>query len=242
MKRSYQTYRKGSRAIMTTPPKKRVRTTTTTTVPARSRGYLRTGGYYGRYSGSSKASELKFFDTELNFSLDATPEIPIPSLNLIPAGTTESTRVGRKCIIKSIFIRGYFIMQSSSDTSDTTRMIVAQDMQANGAAPQASDLIEIGGTYPVVGNRDLANVSRFKVLNDDFTGHNANVMVASGTLSGPYTTPFKWGMKCNIPLEFSGITGAITELKSNNLFIYASARKDDVTIFQGTCRIRYSDS
>jgi len=64
-------------------------------------GVDRTGGYYGRFAG--RGAELKFFDTATSFSIDTSPEVPATGqLVLIPQGVTESTRVGRKCVIRSI--------------------------------------------------------------------------------------------------------------------------------------------
>ena len=55
----------------------------------------------------SSGEELKFFDTALSFTCDATGEVPATGqLALIPQGYTESTRDGRKATIKSIWIRG----------------------------------------------------------------------------------------------------------------------------------------
>jgi len=69
------------------------------------KGYMRTAGFYGRYSGSSP--ELKFFDTALSFAIDTTVEVPATGqLSLIPQGVTQSTRVGRKATIKSIYLHG----------------------------------------------------------------------------------------------------------------------------------------
>jgi len=49
-------------------------------------------------------------------------------------------------------------------------------------------------------------------------------------------------MRLNIPLKYSGSTGAITELKTNNIFIMASAfASDDLVSVSGTTRLRYSD-
>jgi len=68
-------------------------------------GYDRTGGSYGRYAG--RGAELKFFDTSLSFLFDTTGEVPATGqLVLIPQGVTESTRVGRKCVIKSVHLKG----------------------------------------------------------------------------------------------------------------------------------------
>jgi len=59
-----------------------------------------------------------------------------------------------------------------------------------------------------------------------------------------YQEYIEWYSKCQIPLEFSSTTGAITEIRSNNLFLLAgcSTGGDDLVNFLGTCRLRYSDN
>ena len=65
-------------------------------------GRDRTGGFYGRYRGLD--SELKFLDTEISTTLDATGEALV-NLNVVPQGDTQSSRQGRKIVIKSIHIK-----------------------------------------------------------------------------------------------------------------------------------------
>jgi len=48
--------------------------------------------------------------------------------------------------------------------------------------------------------------------------------------------------KLNLPVEYSSTTGAITEIRSNNLFLLAGAADDDLISCQGFTRIRYSDN
>jgi len=55
--------------------------------------------------------------------------------------------------------------------------------------------------------------------------------------------PFEMYKKCNIPIEYSGTTGAITEIRSNNIFLLASSdgQADDLVTMVGNCRVRFSD-
>jgi len=203
------------------------------------RGIERTGGYYGRFSGPK--AENKFFDTTLSFNIDATGEVPATGqLNLIPQGVTESTRIGRKCTIKSIQIRGQLAYVPVADTSGTDNVFiyVVLDKQCNGAAAGISDVLTGAGMKAAMIN--LANSERFTILK-----RFQCVMTSNAGVSGAYSNNLRqieWFHKCNIPIEFSSTTGAITEIKSNNLFLLAgSGSADDETAFSGTCRLRFAD-
>ena len=201
-------------------------------------------GLRGRFSGAD-APELKFFDTDVNFTVDATPEVPATGqLCLIPQGVTESTRVGRKCCIKSIQINGLLQQTPAAATSSASliSIVMVQDTQANGAAAAPADVYDIGGTVLPVSVRNIENSSRFKILKRWDV-----VLSSSAGVSAAYNNVLrKWDFytKCTIPLEFSSTTGAIGELKTNNVFLLAGSNgvaADDTVTVLAKCRLRYSD-
>jgi len=203
------------------------------------KGKSRTGGFYRRYKG--KGAELKFFDTALSFSFDATGEVPATGqLSLIPQGVTESTRVGRKCVIKSIQIRGT-AFNNDATVSDTDAYIyIVQDTQCNGAAAAVTDVLTSNNMGTALVN--LENSERFRILRRIplHLQTGAGVAAAFGDMSKQVNLY----MKCNIPLEFdsSASTGAIGTIRSNNVFLLAgTSGTDDKTAFAGTCRLRFSD-
>lgn len=217
--------------------------TTTTAVPRRRpavvAGYTRTGGSYGRYAGRN--AELKFFDTATSFLIDSTGEVPATGqLNLIPQGVTESTRVGRKCVLKSIQARWNLVLvPAASATSAVAYAIyVVLDKQANGAAASYADVFT--GNQATEGLHNLSNSQRFVVLKK-FVG----VMQPGAGATTAYNNAIKhieFYKKCNIPIEFSATTGAITELRSNNVFLLAgSIYGDDLITVTGNVRVRFSD-
>lgn len=203
-------------------------------------GMVRTGGYYGRFSGPG--AELKFFDTTLAFTYDSTGEVPATGqLNLIPQGVTESTRVGRKCTLKSIDIRAEFSFNAGAATSASTcaYLMLVLDKQCNGAAAAITDVLSSNDMRGAQLN--LANSGRFVILRSW-----AVPMTAQAGVSGAYNTvvkPFRYQRRLNLPIEFSSTTGAITEIRSNNLFLLAgsSTSSDDLISFNGVCRVRFSD-
>lgn len=203
------------------------------TTPYPSRGYK-------RYA--LPGTELKFLD-----NIDAPVTAPTtgiiqPSLALIPQGVGESQRIGRKTTVKKIFIRGVIALPSASLTnqsSDIIRIMVYQDKQANGAAAAVTDLIETADQSSFM---NLQNSMRFRVLSDKKYSLNSSACAWTGSswTTGINSRAFKVSISCNIPLEFSGATGAITELRSNNIGVMLISESGLATAGYYT-RIRFSD-
>lgn len=217
-------------------------------VPARSRGFLRTGGYYGRFRGrraSNTGPELKFFDTALSDASVAADGVVQGSLNLIPQGVTESTRVGRKCVIKNLNFRLtlYRVLVDSVATAlphEQVRIMLVLDKQANGANPAITDILE---TDDMNSFNNLANKSRFRVLYDKVFNMDALAVGSNGTTvdQAARSRTVSCFKKVNLPIEFSSTTGAITEIRSNNLVWVTVTDTGSLTTINGTCRVRFSD-
>jgi len=195
-----------------------------------------------KYYSSGMKPEKKFFDTTLSFQIDATSETASTGatgqLCLIPQGDTESTRDGRQCTIDSITIKGLltFDPAAAADASGVTWIYLVQDTQTNGAQAAITDIFT---TSTLINMVNLANSSRFKLLKKWV--HTWNPPAGA---TGAYNTQsayLDYYMKCNIPLEFSAGTGALTELKSNQVFLaYGSNTSiDDLVGFAGICRLRF---
>ncbi len=207
------------------------------------RGRDRVSGYYGRYMGIN--AELKFFDTTLDDAVVAAGATVTDSINLIPQGVTESERVGRKCTVTQILWRyRYFLPVQDAVTlpvsGDTLRIMMYVDKQANGATATSLDLLETANFQSF---RHLADVGRFEILVDrtvslNYTGvgsdEAAKVSMAPVQRNGSF---FK---KCHIPLEFESTTGAITEIRSNNIGVMLLS-SNGIVGFDSNIRIRYSD-
>jgi len=204
-------------------------------------GYGRTGGFYGRFQGP--AGELKFFDTALSFLVDATGEVPATGqLALIPQGVTQSTRVGRKCTVKSIQVRAQLtdLPAAAAVAATTIYLYLMQDTQCNGAAAGVTDVLTSSDFAQ--GMVNMANSGRFKIIKRWIMDFNSGAGVA--TALNRTAKHLEFYKKCSIPIEFSSTTGAITEIRSNNLFLMAGTgggASDDTVSVTGTCRLRYSD-
>lgn len=240
MKRKYKYIAGGSYRKQTMRRKRRKYRQRRRVVP----GFTRIGGYYGRFakgSGETKFHDLLTVDGAMTTGGTLTD---IPSINLIAQGTTESTRIGRKCNIRNILWKFDIKLAASTDKQDTTdmaRVILYLDMQTNGAATSAvTDILE---TANYLSFRNLANSGRFKILMDRTYAMNAPAGAGNGTTEdwGEHIIHDEFYKKCNIPLEFSGVTGAITELRSNNIGILTISRDAALTGLNGQMRIRFSD-
>lgn len=211
-------------------------------IPRVSRGYLRTGGRFGRFGGGSGiGGELKFFDTAHNFTIPLAAAVPATGqLVLIPQGVTESTRVGRECIIQSIQCNYAFQMlpAAAATCSANVVAILIQDTQCNGAAAAVTDVYQ--NNQAVTAMINLDNSKRFKTIKKFRISLNPG---AGATTALNSATGFrKFYKKCNIPIVFSSTTGAITEIRSNNLFMIVGTDSNTATVtLLGNTRVRFSD-
>lgn len=185
--------------------------------------------------------ELKFFDTALAFNFDATGEVPATGqLTLIPQGDTESTRDGRIAYIKSIQIRGAAVYNAVSGgqtvSSSALYLALVLDTQANGAAAAITDVFTSSAMQSNMLN--LNNSQRFRIIKKWELPINS--MAGVSTNWGVVTVLVNFYKRCNIKIDWSSTAGAISELRSNNLFLVAGClNNDDIATFEGTCRLRF---
>lgn len=209
-------------------------------------GRTRIGGNYGRYA--PMGGELKFFDVDLDDSIVASGGTITDSVNKIVQGVTEIQRIGRKCTIRSF--NWHYRMQIGEKTDqagpvsgDAVRVILYLDKQCNGAVVAAvTDILETADWQSF---RNLANSGRFNILMDKTHVLNYNTMASHGFAADTFDLAnvirdFSFYKKCSIPIEFSGTTGAITEIKSNNLGILILS-SNGLAGFFSKIRLRFSD-
>jgi len=213
---------------------------------ARRKSYARTGryrkaGFYGRFGtgrGQRAQIEKKFLDTSITVtSIDSTIENK-GSIVAIPQNATQNGRTGYKCVIKSIQWRGNIKLPAGASPNDDAYVYIIQDTQANGASPAAADIWT--STNASLSLRNIENGDRFKILNKTCISLNANAGVAAA-FDGDQKV-FEGFLKVNIPMVYNGATGAVTEMKSNNIMCWVgSVSTDDVMEFNCSYRVRYTD-
>ena len=207
------------------------------------RGYMRTAGFYGRFAGPS--AELKFHDLAVDDAVVAVNGTIIDnSVNNIPQGTTEITRIGRKCTIRSINWRFSMQLLTEANTAtpgvDTVRVIMYLDKQCNGAAATVTDILESDNYHSF---NNLANKSRFRTLMDrTYTFSHPCASGADATAEwGPEKQDDTFFKNVNIPIEFDGTAGALTEIRSNNIGVMLLSQAG-LCNFTSEIRLRFSDA
>ncbi len=204
-------------------------------------GFTRRAGFYGRFG---TGGELKFHDIDIDdAAIASNGNIAEDSCNAIAQGVTEVTRVGRKCTIRSInwrfTIQGTIQVNTATPANDTVRVILYLDKQCNGATATVTDILESDDIHSF---NNLANKGRFRTLMD--RTYSVAVIVATGSDA---TAEWKGGIvddtffkKVNIPIEFDSTTGAITEIRSNNIGLLLLSVAG-TSSFASKMRLRYSD-
>jgi len=246
MERHFRKVKKPWGTLWTRPlntPMKRARAKAAGRRRTRRRGPRRRGRFV-QGTGGCWTPELKFHDLDID-DTTVVNNIAQDSCNLIPQGITEKTRIGRKCCIKSIGWRFRWDLKVTStpaETSDTMRVILYLDKQANGTAPAVTDILE-SSSYLSFNN--LSNKNRFRTLMDRTYVLNSKSGAFDGTNDqfGEDHVVDTFFKRCQIPIEFddSFADGRLTTIRSNNIGVLLLSR-DSVGGFKSKMRLRFSDA
>lgn len=206
-------------------------------------GYTRQVGLYNRFNGQDgMVREVKFLDTAMATTVASTAVVT-DQLNIIEQGTTSSERVGQKTKIHSVQIRGEIrlLPGASASIAGVFYMLLVQDRQANGAAAAVTDVMT--SSLLTSGMINMSNSSRFKIHRRWVVPLNVTASRVGGTVLNHWITTMEYFQKVGVAVEFSGTTGVIGEIKSNNLFVImgCNTEADGLIQFEGACRIRFSD-
>ncbi len=199
--------------------------------------------YHKPISAYKSRGELKFHDVDLDDNVIATGVNVTDSINKIPQGVTEITRIGRKATIRKIGWR--FRLQlpavaSAGTGGDTVRVIMYQDKQTNGATAASTDLLETANFQSF---RNLSNIGRFNILMDRTYELNSMGAAGDGTANDSlsYEMNDTFFKDVNIPIEFNAGAGAIGEIRTNNLGVFLVGNAG-LASFTSKIRLRFTDS
>lgn len=210
------------------------------------KGYDRTGGYYGRFTGRLMAKpELKFLDVgcvenwaPFNYQngipsgVSPFGDLPNPSINLVPKGNGPSEMIGRRITVKQVLIAGRFQLQSyygpetvpdivSKPPSAQLRIALVLDKQCNGQAATVSDVCSDEGRIQDFLNP--SNSKRFVVMGDYSYDMNIYAEKTGSNFYVPgHFIDVNKKFNTNIKIEFSDQTEGsrdLSQVKSNNLFL-----------------------
>lgn len=181
-------------------------------------------------------------DTELKFTDQTIDQTTVPttgtivnsgSILTIAEGNTSSTRDGRRITIKKVQYRLDLKWTGATvgDSEEIVRIIVYQDKQTNGATATAALLLQ---AVDFNSFRNIDNAARFRFLSDK------TYMVGDDSAI-PLTLHCEEYIDCNIPVNYSSTTGAITEMTSNNIGILYISKHGDVDVEDSRLRVRFVD-
>lgn len=217
-------------------------------------GVHRTEGYYGRFGIPKVVNgkpEKKFYDQRQVLTAMGSGGEPAKARTTtmvnIPQGTSASQRIGRSLTVKSIHIRGHFVSAVGAPY-DMFRLIVFLDQQCNGAVAQYTDLLEVGvdnANIDCTSFLNLSNSKRFKILRDFHGGNNSGIWNSTAADFGTQFVSFNENINVDIPIEYSSTTGAIAEIKSNNIGMFFIGYRGSGTgagSVQYYFRVRYTDN
>ncbi|AXH75673.1 MAG: coat protein [Cressdnaviricota sp.] len=208
-------------------------------------GNFRLGGAYQRSNPHN--FEKKYWDTGINLSAIAAVGQCLSSINLIPQDTSKNGRIGNKCTAVNINVHGVLILPAAVSgvtlVGTRVRIILYVDKQCNGVTAQPADLIKdspTGGTF-VNSFRNMDNVDRFIVLKDKTFTMNYLTAGTATEAAASVLREYKFNKKCSIPLDYSATTGALTEIRSNNIGMMFISDTNNQVSFQQISRVKFSD-
>lgn len=216
-------------------------------------GKYRRVGNFGRFSETNAyrlavgINEKKWFDTVIDFAanISTTGENSI-SFNLIPGGADPEERVGRKIRVFSMHVRGAIAMASvgtGSGEAERIRLVYILDSQCNGTVPAVTELLEVADINSFL---KLENSGRFRIIKEILVDMHHSTGAGNGSANdfGASNKSFKFTHTWKDPLiiEWGGITGTISTVKSNNLYCMAISANANSTVSINSCiRIRFTD-
>lgn len=227
--------------------------------PAPRRGYTTVA----RTRGWAASGEMKYFDCARLESMITGPTTswpaacrmdPLTTINLgaaavaTPAclfaptvGSALNQRIGRKCHVKKVKIRGSFTIpqqaaQSAADGATKIRFILLVDTQTNAAQYTAADVINGGSdaTSTLSAYQNPNGFGRFRILKDK-TYSFSNLQLCGSPTAGDViqagaTRPFKINHTFKKPLQvnFNATNGGtVADIVDNSLHILCGV--DDTT-------------
>jgi len=222
-----------------------------TVVMASGRVPLRTGGWFNPSGGAGRSSlpnsgELKFKDntTTLNPTVGAATWIPFTQaagagasqlLNGLVPDSTATGRIGRRVLIKSLYVRVTCRMAATSVGGAPIRMIIVYDKQSNAAAPAVTDVFTTDNFNSM---NNISNRDRFVTLVDQ-------IIPTISTSSEPvqHLEVYK---KLNLPVQYNaGTAGTIGDITSGAMYM-TFVQEGNITVASPAvayyARVRYTDS
>jgi len=145
-------------------------------------------------------------------------------------------RIGNEIRVNRIMFRvtNYTTVLNSFDA---IRWIICIDHQCDGAVPAYGNVLS---SPNIRAFRNLENARRFTILYD--TTESASPVFLASSYSDYYYWDTQVDLEVDIPIKYSGDTGTISQIKSNNICVFACSRVGVVNFQDCVYRIRYTDT
>jgi len=191
-----------------------------------------------RLGGRMPASSTELKDITLNTTatiLAGNTTAVVTLLNGVAQGTTASTRLGRRIVMRSLLLKYQVSLVPTSAGNSPIRVLVVYDAQANATAPAATDVLL---TNEITSPMNLSNSRRFKTLCDE-------VIPCIGT-AGPQACLWTRYIKMNLNTEFNtGSAGTVGDIQSGSVYMLTLQNGQIITASPTAnmySRIRFSDN
>lgn len=200
----------------------------------------RTGGFFG-VRRRQMMGERKVVDVDPG-TIAVTTTGTVTLINGVATGTDFTDRVGRKIVMKSVFVRGIVFPDDVITLNSLARIMLVYDMQANGAAPIITDILK---SATAVANLNLNNRDRFKILMDkEFAVAKTDNTATQAVSGSPTCHRFKKYTRLNHEVLFNGTTAAVGSIATGALYLVTigtQAAGDAASVTIAT-RIRFEDA
>jgi len=158
----------------------------------------------------------------------------------IPTGFTQIQRIGDSIVVRGIFFEGIFTANTEAamnNASDVTiRLWAVLDRHPIGVAATFGGIF--GGSGVATYRRAIGPTERYLVLK-----HWVIELKPYG-VSGAFSNVHKyinWMYKCEIPVKYSGSTGAMAEVRRYNFYLCYAAYGNTTADFSGVTRTYFVD-
>jgi len=197
----------------------------------------RTGGYFGTSMRSISEAKVKDVDPA-SYNTDTTGTITL--MNGIATGSDFTDRIGRKILMKSIYIRGVFRMEGTNALSTLSRLLLVYDMQTNGVAPAITDILKSANSQSQL---NLNNRDRFKILMDKQVAIGGQD-IAAGGYGSPTTVALKKFKKCRLETIYGGTLSTVGSINTGALWLISIGDQaaGSAAEFAGSIRVRFIDA
>lgn len=189
-------------------------------------------------TGDVYYDELKFFDKTLGNTIVTTGGIVEATVNDVVQGVASDDRVGRKCTIRILDVRGQLTLPETTDRADTAdrvRLVWFVDKQCNGVIATVLELLE---TASLDSFRNMPNEGRFDFLSD--CTYDLNATCGGPLAFGKLIKGFEFNCEMTLPIEFQGNSGLLETIRSNNIGFLMISRLGLASLTWHS-RIRFTD-